>query len=76
MFRRIRRARGITLIELIVGILLVGIALTLILPFIVKVRTQASGQANVNKLRRMGEGIRVYHDIYQSFPSQPKDKKK
>ena len=75
MSRRIRRARGITLIELIVGILLVGIALTLILPFIVKVRAQASGQTTVNNLRRMGEGVRVYHDIYQSFPSQPKDKK-
>lgn len=76
MSLRFRHARGVTLVELIVGILLVGIALTLILPYIVKVRTQASGQAGVNNLRRMGEGVRVYHDIYQSFPSQPKGKQK
>lgn len=74
MSRRNRHARGVTLIELIVGILLVGIALTLILPYIDKARGQASSRANVNNLRRMGEGVRVYHDIYQSFPSQPKGK--
>jgi prepilin-type N-terminal cleavage/methylation domain-containing protein len=74
MPRRIRRARGVTLIELIVGILLVAVALTLILPFIVKIRAQAAVHGNVNKMRRIGEGVHVYHDVYRSFPSQPKSK--
>jgi type II secretory pathway pseudopilin PulG len=74
MSRRIRRARGITLIELIVGVLLLGVALTLILPFIVKLRTQAGVHGNINNMRRIGEGVHVYHDVYRSFPSQPKSK--
>lgn len=76
MSRRNRHARGVTLIELIVGVLLLAVVLTLLLPFIDRVRGRARSGAAVNNIRRMGEGIRVYHDVYQSFPMQPKDKTK
>jgi len=61
-----------TLIELIVGILLVCITLTLVLPFIDKVRSKAQRQGSANNMRRVGEAMHVYHDVYRSFPSQPK----
>jgi prepilin-type N-terminal cleavage/methylation domain-containing protein len=76
MFRRNRQARGVTLIELIVGILLAGVAFTLILMFIDKVRVKANFQTKGNRLRRIGEAVHIYHDVYQSFPSQPKPKDK
>jgi len=74
MFRRNRQTRGVTLVELIVGILVSVVVLTLILLFIDKLRGHAYRGMNQNNMRRMGEGIRVYHDIYQSFPVQPKNK--
>ena len=74
MPRRIRRARGVTLIELIVGILLVGVALTLILPLIVEARAQARVQAVKNNMRKVGLAMHNYHDVYRSFPSPPKRK--
>jgi len=74
MFRRSQSARGITLIELIVGIVVLIVVLTLILTFIDKIRGQSRSKAAVNNIRRMGEGIRVYHDVHQSFPVQPKGK--
>jgi prepilin-type N-terminal cleavage/methylation domain-containing protein len=73
MSRRNRHARGVTLIELIVGILLLAVTLTLTLLFIDKIRAQVGRQKVQNNLRRIGEGVRVYHDVYQSLPSQPKD---
>lgn len=76
MFRRNRHARGVTLVELIVGILLLTVTLTLTLLFIDKIRGQVGRQKVQNNLRRVGEGVRVYHDVYQSFPSQPRDKDK
>src|SRR5258708_11747544 len=72
MPRQIRRVRGITLIELIVGILLVGVALTLVLPLIVSARTQARTHAGVNNMRKLGQAMHSYHDVYRSFPSPPK----
>jgi prepilin-type N-terminal cleavage/methylation domain-containing protein len=75
MSRRIRRARGVTLIELIVGILLVCITLTLVLPFIDRVRGKAQSQGAVNNMRKVGQAMHNYHDVYRSFPSPPKGKK-
>ncbi len=72
MSRRIHRARGVTLIELIVGILLVGIALTLALPLIVRIRAQAGVNAGANNMRKIGVAVGNYHDVFRSFPSQSK----
>ena len=71
---RNRRARGVTLIEILVGILLVGVALTLVLPLIVKVRAQASVHAGINHMRKVGQAMHNYHDVYRSFPSPSKRK--
>ena len=71
---RIRRARGVTLIELLVVILLVGVALTLVMPLIVEVRAQARSQAVKNNMRTVGQAMHSYHDVFKSFPSQPKRK--
>ncbi len=76
MSRRTRHPRGVTLMELIVGILVLVVVLTLLLPYIDKIRGQARDRSAVNNLRRNGEGIRVYHDVHQSFPTQPKPKDK
>ena len=74
VFRRHRQYRGVTLIEILVGILLVLVALTLILPFVLKLRTQAKVHGGVNRMRRIGEALHTYHDVYRSFPSQTKGK--
>ena len=76
MSRQIRQARGITLIELLVGILLAGVALTLVLPYISKLRGQAQVHGGVNNMRTIGQGMRNYHDVFRSFPVQPKPRDK
>jgi len=72
MLRRIRQARGVTLIELLVGVLLVGVALTLALPMIVEARARARSQAVQNNMRKVGQALHNYHDVFKTFPSQPK----
>ena len=74
MPRQKRQARGVTLIELLVGILLVGVALTLILPLIIEAREQARLHAVKNNMRSLGHAMHNYHDVFRSFPSSPKGK--
>jgi type II secretory pathway pseudopilin PulG len=67
-----RQARGVSLVEIIVGILLVVVALTLALPMIVEARAHARSQAVNNNMRKVGVALHNYHDVYRSFPAQPK----
>jgi type II secretory pathway pseudopilin PulG len=72
MHRHDRYFRGVTLIEVIVGVLLIIVALTLILPMIVEARGQARVHAVKNNLRNVGVALHNYHDVYRTFPTQPK----
>lgn len=64
-----RRRRGVTLVELLVVIGIVGLLLALTLPAIQASRESARRSSCQNNLRQVGVAFHVFHQTYGRFPS-------
>lgn len=60
---------GLTLIELLVAIAVVGILVALLLPAVSSAREAARKTQCANQLRQIGIGLHGYHDLLATFPS-------
>lgn len=60
--------RGISLIELLVAIAIIGIVTGLMLPAIQSAREAARRMACANNLRQIGVAITRFHDAFKRFP--------
>src|SRR5579859_1602181 len=68
MSPRVQSARAFTLVELMVVISIVGIALALAMPAIVRVRGQARANACRNNLKQIALAMHNYHEAFNTFP--------
>ena len=63
-----RRLRGITLIELLVAVAIIGLLVALLLPAIQSVRESARRVTCQNNLRQCVLAIQLFHDANRQFP--------
>ncbi|MEM6688896.1 MAG: DUF1559 domain-containing protein [Planctomycetota bacterium] len=61
--------RGMTLIELLVGISIIGILMSLLLPAVQTARESARLTQCQNRLRQVGLALQNYHSAYKTFPA-------
>jgi prepilin-type N-terminal cleavage/methylation domain-containing protein len=57
-----------TLIEVLVGILIIGILLSLLFPALTRVRQKARLTISINNLRQIGQGLKMYADDHGGYP--------
>ena len=71
--RKARRQLGVTLIELMVVLAIIGILLALLLPAVQAARERARETVCKNNLHQLNLGIVVYYEIHKKLPapSQP-----
>jgi prepilin-type N-terminal cleavage/methylation domain-containing protein len=62
------RARGFTLVELLVVVCICAISVALAMPGIVRVRAQARANACLNNLKHVGLAMHNYHETFNTFP--------
>ncbi len=67
MSRRSTR-RGVTLIDLVVMLAIVGIMAAIFLPVLQKHRQAAQLQNCSNKMKQLGVALHNHHDVYKKFP--------
>lgn len=60
--------RGMSLVELMVAIAIVGGLIGLLLPAVQQSREAARRAHCLNNLRQIGVGLHLYHEVYTSFP--------
>ena len=68
-WRHDRGRRGLTLIELLVSIAVVGILISLLLPAISAAREAGRRVQCTNHLRQIGIGLHAYHNVHGTLPS-------
>ncbi len=62
------KSRGFTLIEILVVVVIIGIAIALLLPAVQSARQAARGMNCKNNLHQLGFAANTYAATYQSFP--------
>jgi prepilin-type N-terminal cleavage/methylation domain-containing protein/prepilin-type processing-associated H-X9-DG protein len=65
---RAAQRAGFTLLELLVSIAVLGILIALLLPAVQASREAARRTACRSRLRQLGQGLHLYHDVNRCFP--------
>lgn len=64
-----QKMAGLTLVELLVALAIIGILIGLLLPAIQAVREAARKTGCKNNLKQIGLAFAIHHDTYQHFPT-------
>src|SRR3990167_4961613 len=62
------KARGFTLVEILVVIAIIGVLIGLLLPAVQAAREAARRARCGNNLRQIGIGLHNYHEVHRTFP--------
>ena len=63
-----RSTRGLTLVEVLVVIAIIGLLMALLIPAVSSVRESARRMSCVNNLKQIGQGIHNYEAAFNAFP--------
>ncbi|QOJ00245.1 MAG: type II secretion system protein [Phycisphaeraceae bacterium] len=62
------RARGFTLVELLISLGLIAVLLSLMLPALSGSKTRALATSSLGRIREMARGVQLYADDHKEFP--------